>query len=336
MSTVDVYSTISVTGNYDGGNKVYRNLIPIPLDAPKKPDGTKYNDDPVFDVSTTGHLINAKVDDQFKGYVAGSVSVHGSGQAIDCGLTNSERYGYIVVGGKNALLRRITIDWAQHGISGESGVSGDWRNPSYDTWIDDCTVRGMIIDGIKLKQMVRTKVTNCHVDVYPFHPGYRGKTTNYSKSGIYLAGSDTATKDSIMENNEIFQSAPTPTGLANNRAFLTTMDQTTVPSVYSSGNIARNNNIHDVYIGFETRGQNFTMENNPMQNVHTPWLNSGTNPTWAGKNNTYIAGIPRLLTLQSALPQLVWTMNGYSTPNGVYGVADGSIVALRAPKTVTV
>jgi len=29
-------------------------------------------------------------------------------------------------------------------------------------------------------------------------------------------------------------------------------------------------------------------------------------------------------------------MNGYSTPNGVYGVADGSIVALRAPKTVTV
>lgn len=336
MSVVSVTSTINVTGLYDGGGRTFVNNIPF--DSVNPDDGTPYSDKPVFDVATTGRLINARVNDNFAGWVSGAVQVRGAGILEDCWLDQCQRYGFIVVGGNKAQMRRLHVLWAQHGISGSSGVVGDWRNPSYDTIIEDCDVSGFIIHGIKLKQMVRTIVRNNRVDSFPSHPGYinvpinnpvYGKT--YSKVGLVFANGDTATKDSTVENNEFFQSAPTPAGLANNYGVLTTPDQTAVPSVFSSGNVAQNNVFRDVYYGFVTRGKNFTMMNNTMQNVHTPFYNQSGDPT-----NVYIEGIPKYLTLQSSLPQLPWLMNGVARLNGVYPFPTGATVTLQVPKTVSV
>jgi hypothetical protein len=246
----------------------------------------------------------------------------------DATLDRCQRYGFIVSRGVSCAMRRLTILKAQHTISGSSGSVGDW-SPSVDTTIEDCDIKGMIIDGIKLKNMLRTTVRRNRIDVFPFYPGYEGQSTYYSKSGVYFAGSDTANKDCTMEDNEIFQSAPTPSGLASNRAVLVNADQTAVPSVFSSGNKVVNNTFHDVYTGAWIRGNNYYFEGNAMTNVPVPYKDDGV-------GNTIIVGVPKYLTLQSSLPQLPWTVNGAGRVNGVYPFAQGATVTLQVPKTIKV
>jgi len=228
-------------------------------------------------LGTNNVLKNFNIDDSNLSGVTGVASIGGVDNRIeDATLDNCQRYGFIFVGANRAILRRLTIKKGQHCISGSSGYVGDWRNPSIDCIIENCNISGMIIDGIKLKQMLRTIVRNNVIDVYPKYPGYDGGTTTYSKSGIYFAGTDTANKDCVIENNTVIQSLPTPSGLSNNRAVLINSDQTAVPDVFSSGNKVINNTFKNVYTGAWIRGNNYYLANNAMTGVTVPYDNDGT------------------------------------------------------------
>jgi hypothetical protein len=139
----------------------------------------------------------------------------------------------------------------------------------------------MIIDGIKLKQMIRTKVRRNTIDVYPFYPGYDGQSTTYSKSGIYFAASDTANVDCVVEDNDVYQSAKTPAGLSSNRALFANPDQTVNTNVVSSGNRIINNRFTDMYTGvwFKPDTHDYYAEGNAMTRVTVPYDNDGYNNT---------------------------------------------------------
>jgi len=242
--------------------------------------GTSLGDKQVVSLTGMGNILrNFKVDDSGLSGVSGAVSLGGTDCRIeDAELDNCIRYGFIFgFGALRCTYRRLTIKKCQHGISGSSGSTGEWNSARIQTdcIIEDCDISGMQIDGIKLKQMLRTIVRRNKIDVYPKYPEIS------SKSGIYFAGSDTASKDCIIENNTIYQSAPTPAGVSVSRAMLINADQTVAPTVVSSGNKIRNNVMRDMKTGVWLRPntKGWYLEANQMIGVATPYDNDGANNT---------------------------------------------------------
>jgi len=231
-------------------------------------------------------LKNFRLDDSGLSGVSGVAALGGVDNVVeDAYLDNCVRYGFIFgYGALRNTFRRITIRKCQHGISGSSGSTGEWNTARIQTdcVIENCDISGMQIDGIKLKQMVRTIVRNNKIDVYPFYPEIS------SKSGIYFAGTDTASKDCIVENNTIFQSAPTPSGIATSRAVITNPDQLAVPTVVSTGNVVRNNIFSDMSTGVWIRGSNGRFENNQMIKVPNNYTTSTLSGYPAPTNNVII------------------------------------------------
>jgi parallel beta-helix repeat protein len=261
---VIVDSTIVLTSSFDGGGKTYRH-------------GPNLGDYPMFRLSGTGvTLSNVILDDNnFLGTYAAAV-VSGIGNTLqDSSLINCQRYGIVFQTATRGTIRRVTVQKAQHGISGSSGSVGEW-NPSTDCVIENNTISGMIIDGIKLKNMLRTIVRNNVIDVYPFNPGYIGGTATYSKSGIYFAATDTANKDCIVANNTIFQSAP---HALKNRGILVNPDQTVHTNVVSTGNRILNNSMRDMEYGILIKGNYYYVAGNHFDDVATTIANTGTNNT---------------------------------------------------------
>lgn len=227
-------------------------------------------------LGTRNMLRNFYLDDRNLGGVTGVASIGGTDNIIeDAILDRCQRYGFIFVTATRGIFRRITVKKAQHCISGSSGSVGDW-NPSIDCIVENCEISGMIIDGIKLKNMLRTIMRNNYIDIFPKYPGYEGGTMTYSKSGIYFASTDTASKDCTVENNTIIQSAP---HILKNRAILLNPDQTTNPNVFSSGNKILNNNLSNMYYGMIIKGNNYYIEQNKMTNINTEYINTGINNT---------------------------------------------------------
>ncbi|MCX6820847.1 MAG: right-handed parallel beta-helix repeat-containing protein [Candidatus Aenigmarchaeota archaeon] len=264
QAPIIVDSTIKLTSSFDGGGRTYKH-------------GPNLGDNPIFSLTGTGVTLSNVVldDDNFNG-VSGTCALGGTDNTIqDVTLNNCQRYGLIFTKATRGTIRHVTITKAQHGISGSSGSVGEW-NPSTDCVIEDNYISGMIIDGIKLKNMLRTTVRNNVIDVYPSNPGYIGDTTTYTKSGIYLAASDTANKDCTIENNYIYQSAP---HALKNRGILVNPDQTSVTSVYSSGNRIVENYMEGMEYGIVVKGNDYYLADNTMAKVNTPILDQGTGNT---------------------------------------------------------
>lgn len=239
--TITVNSTIDVTSNLDGGGNTYIH-------------GPNLGNNPLFHLKGTGvKLSNCVIDDNNVTGTWSAVVIGGTDNVVeDCTLKNCVRYGMTFGGAIRGTYRRIIIEKCQHGISGSSGSVGQW-NPSIDCIIEDCTIKNMSVDGIKLKNLERCTISGNSIDV---------ASVAGVKSGIYFAGSDTANKDCTVEGNIIYSSIP-----GKGTGILIHQDQQTNTSVVSTGNIVQNNIIKDTSIGVRLTGSHYQILNNKMTDV---------------------------------------------------------------------
>jgi parallel beta-helix repeat protein len=271
-SVVVVDSTIVLTQSFDGGGKTYKH-------------GPNLGDMPLFSLTGSNVVLsNVIIDDGDQSYgTYAAIAIGGTDNIVqDVTVDHCQRYGVVFTQATRGIARRVTILKAQHGISGSSGSTGVW-NPSVDCIIENCNIRGQIIDGIKLKNMLRTIVRNNTIDVYPFNPGYVNIPTTdarygevYTKSGIYVASTDTASKDCIIENNTVFQSAQSS---YSNIGILANQDQTRDLTVFSSGNRITKNTISGMWKGIWLRGSNYYVALNSITSVVYQIDNDGNNNT---------------------------------------------------------
>jgi parallel beta-helix repeat protein len=240
-----VNETIFISNNFNGAGKTYIH-------------GPNLGDLPLFRLIGSGAtLSNLTVDDNHFLGVWSAVDIGGTDNTVEyVTLKNSSRYGLTFGGALRGTYRHITIEECQHGISGSSGQLSDW-NPSVDCLIEDCYIQGMSVCGIKLKNFLRLTIRNNQIDI--------NSDPSSNKSGIYFAGSDTASKFCLVENNNVFSSTP-------HRGYGINIHQDTDPDiVFSEGNVVRNNKITGTNIGIRLTGSHFNIYNNEMINVKTEY-----------------------------------------------------------------
>jgi hypothetical protein len=243
--------------------------------------GVNLGDKPLLELTGTLNVLrNWRIDDSNLSGVTGTVKLGGTDNYVEDGyLDNCIRYG-MFFNGSNAVrcgYRRITIRKCQHGISGGSGSPGQWA-PSVDCVVEDYDISGMQIDGIKLKNMLRTIVRRNKIDVYPFNPEIS------SKSGVYFAATDAPNDGCIVEDNIIYQSSPA----SGNRAVLVHPDAdvngVVVTTHPSANNVIRNNDLRGMSTGVWLRkgygatigsANYYQVLNNKITSIPTPYDDDG-------------------------------------------------------------
>jgi len=256
-----VNDTIILSQSFDGLGAIYQH-------------GPNLGDKLLFRLRGTGNTLqNVLFDDNwFAGGVNGVVSVEGDSNTLrKCGLINCERYGFLYWDAKNFKIVENDIKHAQHCISGATSGS---QPLSYDGFIEHNTIAGMILEGIKLKHGQNIKARYNEIDVSATYPGYRGDPRTFSKQGIYFSH-DGPNIDCLAEENHIYVSVPSSIPsygiLAENNEY------GAAPLIPSTGNKIINNPIEKCKWGVYLRGDNYTVERNPMTDVTIRYTDLGKN-----------------------------------------------------------
>jgi hypothetical protein len=252
-TTITVDSTIVLTSSFDGGGNTYLH-------------GPNLGDKPLFNIKGSGvTLSNAIIDDNNFSGVSGAVRLSGDGNSIKyCTLNNCVRYGFYVASATDFYIGYNTINKAQHGISGATGGGNSYWG--VDGVIEHNTVRGMIIQGIKLKAFRNVVVRYNYVDTTPLY--------GHNPIGICF-NDDAPSVNVIVENNTVEQTAPGVTAFTYG-VYAGKQPSIVDPEVAQTGNVIRNNHIIDIRYGITLYGNNFTVYGNEFTGVSTPIRDYGT------------------------------------------------------------